>query len=203
MANFDKIAPFFDNYLIQFCYRRAHQQCLDFIKNYIKDNTRILEIGCGTGNFLHRLEKMNKNFEVFGIDESGKMIEIARRKFQNINFQEGLAENLPFVDNYFDFIVIIDAFYYFEDKNKVIAECFRVLKPNGFLFLYTPSIDQFLSKVLVWLSKLSPTESKSKHLCYKDLKLLIRDVGFQIIEKKLSPWPFLVLAKYWMILCKK
>lgn len=203
MANFDKIALFFDNYLIQFSYRRAHQQCLNFIKEYLKENNRILEIGCGTGNFLGRLEKLNKNLELFGLDESEKMIEIAQRKFKDINFKEGEAENLPLVDNYFDFIAIIDAFYYFQDKRKVLSECSRVLKRNGFLFIYTPSIDQFISKFLARLSRWSPTERKSEHLRLDDLKLLAENAGFQVIKKNLSPWPFLPPFKYWLIIFEK
>ncbi len=203
MANFDKIAPFFDNCLIQFFYRLAHRRCLNFIKSYVKNDDKILEIGCGTGNFLGRLKKQNESLKLFGLDESRAMVKIAQKKFADINFKEGGAENLPFTNNYFDSVVIIDAFYYFGDKKEVLLECSRVLKTTGFLFIFTPSIDQFLSKILFWLSKLSSLEKRSEHLYFEDLKLLIERAGFQIIKKKISSWPFLPPCKYWLIICKK
>ena len=203
MAKFDKIAHSFDNFLLQFFYNIAHNQNIKFLREYIKDNSQILDIGCGTGNFLNKLKKINKNIGLFGIDESEKMIKIAQNKFKEINFTTANAKDLPFKDNSFNLTTIIDAFYYFNDKKRVFSECYRILKPNGYLFIHTPSIDQFLLRLVVQMTKLFYLERDSEHLHFKELKLLAENSGFKFIKKDLRNWPFLPIIKYWSIIFKK
>ena len=50
-----------------------------------------LDIGCGTGNYTHQLQKLGVNF--IGIDPSEKMLTEARQKNPNIEWRKGIAEN--------------------------------------------------------------------------------------------------------------
>lgn len=203
MAKFDKIAHYFDSFLIQFFYNKAHNQNIRFLKEYIGDNSQILDIGCGTGNFLNKLKKINKNMKLSGIDESEEMIKIAQNKLKEISITVANAKDLPFKDNSFNLITIIDAFYYFDNKERVFSECYRILKPNGYLFIYTPSINQLLSRLVIGTAKLSYSERDSEHLYFKALKLLAENSGFKLTKKDLRNWPFLPAVKYWSIIFKK
>ncbi|NOY75154.1 MAG: glycosyltransferase [Kiritimatiellaeota bacterium] len=85
------------------------------------EGSRILEIGCGTGELLASLRP---SFGL-GIDYSPKMIEIASSKFPEIEFIAADADDFEY-DGLFDFIIISDTAGYFDD----IAAVFANLKKN-------------------------------------------------------------------------
>jgi ubiquinone/menaquinone biosynthesis C-methylase UbiE len=49
----------------------------------------------------------------------------------NIKFVEGVAENMPLPDGYFDKVVASASFHHFPDQDKALEEMKRVLKPDG------------------------------------------------------------------------
>ena len=108
---------------------------LEFIRDYAKDGDKILDFGCGNGRLLELFS--DKNIEYFGADVSGKLIDIAQRKYyaNNINFQKlSSLENLPYKDNFFNVAYSIAVFHHLPGKNireKTVKELFRVLQPGG------------------------------------------------------------------------
>lgn len=203
MANFDKTAHLFDTILFKLFYKRFHRQCFKFIKKYIEHDFKILDVACGTGNFLNLFIKNKKGVEFFGIDQSDKMLEIGRRSFRNIKLIQAEAEKLPFQNNYFDFVSITDSFCYFKDKKIVLSECSRVLKPTGFLFIYTPSSDHILTQISLYIAKLFRTERGAKNMKLKDIRMLTDSLNFKLIKKKLRRYPFSPLFKCWFLLFQK
>jgi len=203
MVKFDKIAYLFETSLVKSFYKRFHRQCLAFVKEYIKSDFRVLDVACGTGSFLNLLKKTKKGLEFVGIDQSEKMLAIDRKKFQGIKLIQADAERLPFKNSYFDFISMTDSFYYFKDKKRVLCECSRVLKPCGYLLLYTPSVDKLLTRIGAWAIKWFYTEKDTKHLRFKDMKTMAERAGFRIIKKQLKNYPWSPVFKSWMILFQK
>jgi ubiquinone/menaquinone biosynthesis C-methylase UbiE len=66
------------------------------------------------------------------------MIAIAKRRsgrFTNVEFVVAGVEDLPFPDASFDLVWTIHAFHHWEDRNRGIAECLRVLEPGGRLLI--------------------------------------------------------------------
>ncbi len=103
-------------------------------KNKIKVDEKILDLGCGRGDFLNSFSK--KNRLSFGVDASSEY----QRYFPEINVKICDLENelLPFEDEYFDVVFsksVIEHFYYPE---KIFKEVFRVLKPGGKVITLTP-----------------------------------------------------------------
>lgn len=88
---------------------------------------RVLDIGCGTGNHLLQLNK--KGLDVSGIDASPYMISLARERLGNrCSLKTGLAEDLPYEDNEFDFALLINTLEFLDNPIQVLREAGRVTK---------------------------------------------------------------------------
>jgi ubiquinone/menaquinone biosynthesis C-methylase UbiE len=76
--------------------------------------------------------------QVIGLDVSDEMIRRARASstaFDNIMFIVGSAEQIPWEENFFDKILSVESFYYYGDQERALAELFRVMAPQGELYI--------------------------------------------------------------------
>jgi len=104
---------------------------------------KVLDIGCGTGNFSIKLAK--KGAEVVGIDVSEAMLAKARKKAEkknlNIKFYKNDVTSLDFEDNSFDAVFSMAAVEFIDDIKKAFKEMKRVVKPGGKILLGTITKD--------------------------------------------------------------
>ena len=118
----------------------------------LKEKDYFLDIGCGTGWAVRYASRIIKeNGKAFGIDLSPKMIEIAKANSpnnQNVFFFQANSENLPFEDNFFEYIICTNSFHHYLDPLKVLDEVFRVLKKEGEIYILDVTTDGFLAKML-------------------------------------------------------
>ena len=115
------------------------------IKNKTTPNTRsiILDVGCGTG---HHVDKLNQyNLNVIGIDKSSSMIDKAKKNFPNYNFTVGdVLDVYNFTHNKFTHIICLYfTIYYFDDKMKFFNNCFEWLMPGGTLIIHLVDREKF------------------------------------------------------------
>lgn len=103
----------------------------------IKKGDVVIDLGSGAGNdaFIARYET-GETGKVIGIDFTQAMIEKARtnaelRGFNNVEFREGDIEKMPVTSNVADVIVSNCVLNLVPNKDGVIKEIFRVLKPGG------------------------------------------------------------------------
>jgi len=80
----------------------------------IAERTRILDFGCGTGNYADKLQRLTQA-QVYGVEPSDSMKEKATAKNPNITFVKGKHESIPFEDNYFDFVYLTDVIHHIPD----------------------------------------------------------------------------------------
>lgn len=102
-------------------------------KAEIKDG-KILEIGCGWGRLFDIYS--NLGLSIYAIDISKKMVEEAKknRTYQVVEIKEAEIENIPYKENFFDFVscfATFDATY----QDKALSEMMRVLKKKGKILL--------------------------------------------------------------------
>lgn len=106
---------------------------------------KILDIGCGSGVYMLTIAKMGG--KVSGQDISADYVSRASALLRENGFDAdintGDAVKLLFEDNCFDMVFSADFFEHIncEQKNKVIAEAYRVLKPGGILTVKTPNLE--------------------------------------------------------------
>ncbi|MFH1440057.1 MAG: methyltransferase domain-containing protein [Candidatus Woesearchaeota archaeon] len=117
---------------------------INLIKHHlkIKPNTKVLDVGCGPyfGGWDKDAEG-NKvdGLEIVGIDPSKELLKIVDKKVKKAEIGKATkiktvncgAENIPFADDYFDYVISITAVHNFTDIKKGISEMKRVLKPIG------------------------------------------------------------------------
>jgi len=109
----------------------------------LRPGERVLDLSCGTGWATRLVARMvgegPKGFgQVVGVDISDEMIRRARaasRDFENVMYVWGSAQQIPWEENFFDKALSVEAFYYYPDQERTLAELFRVLAPRGRFFL--------------------------------------------------------------------
>jgi ubiquinone/menaquinone biosynthesis C-methylase UbiE len=97
--------------------------------------SEILDLGCGTGRYSNGLADYFQA-SVVGIDPSEKMLAEAQRKASaRVRYERASAESLPLRDAAVDMVFISMAFHHFEHPDRAAAECRRVLRSNGRVYL--------------------------------------------------------------------
>jgi ubiquinone/menaquinone biosynthesis C-methylase UbiE len=98
---------------------------------------RILDVGCGMGDFLRLLAGLVAPGDATGIDLSETMILEARRRVNedvpNISFDVADALDLPFEPRSFDRITATQVLLHIPDWSRALSEMWRVLAPSGSL----------------------------------------------------------------------
>lgn len=95
----------------------------------------VLDVGCGAGNMAHHLALYGR---VVGVDPNPKPLEIARQR--RLNVYESSADSLPFADGMFGLVALLDTVEHVVNEQGVFAECYRVLKPGGYLIVTVPAL---------------------------------------------------------------
>ena len=111
---------------------------IKYIEKYLKPETKILEIGAGTGRYS--LYYANKGYDVTAIEYVQHNVDILKSKIKdnmNIVAEQGDAVDLSgFENNTFDVTLVLGPLYHlYEDKdiNKAIEEAIRVTKKDGII----------------------------------------------------------------------
>lgn len=114
-------------------------------KQYLQNaaGKRIVELGCGDGTGIKYLKEScgMRNFDYTGFDVSPTAIEQANHIFPYGVFDLfDCTKGLPFRTDRVDFIISFGVLHHIHpEAESVIAECLRVLKPNGLLLLREPT----------------------------------------------------------------
>ncbi|MFH0739609.1 MAG: class I SAM-dependent methyltransferase [bacterium] len=204
---YDNFAKYYDGWFLSPFVKSLHKQAIKFVAPYIKNNSSVLDVGCGTGAFLKQLAKRNKNLnlKVFGIDASSGMIKRAlKKKIPQANFQTAPAEDIPFPNDNFDLIACVDSFYYF-NQPEFLANCHNCLKQDGYFFLNTLSIDhrKILTYPLVWFAKLFRIGQNTKHLKFQEIETMAIKKGFKVIKAEAKSFPISGFFKNWLIIFQR
>ncbi|MCL4415352.1 MAG: class I SAM-dependent methyltransferase [Actinobacteria bacterium] len=100
----------------------------------IQDGQQILDAGCGTGTLGFEISSLYPNTKVYGIDLLDDHLKVAYRQqgnFPAVFFTKQDYLNLAFRDSSFDRIFFCESLIHAQDKDKLLLEASRVLKPRG------------------------------------------------------------------------
>jgi len=153
---------------------------LKFIKDYIdiKQETKILEIGCGGDGIINYIDKGEK----YALDP---LMDYFRSNFElpkEIRWLKGVGEDIPFKNDYFDIIIIANTLDHTNNPERVLNEIKRVLKKQGFLLLTADCHQPFL-KNYRRLKELFNIGDKLHPYSFsvKDVMNLIKKAGIDVL----------------------
>ena len=115
---------------------------LDAVSGFASPPAKILEIGCGTGNVSGFLS--NHGYNVVGCEYYMEALEMAWPGFDKV---QGSANDLPFADNSFNAVCLLDVIEHFDNETHLVQEARRVLKPDGFIIITVPAREELWSYI--------------------------------------------------------
>lgn len=114
--------------------RKHFWRGLEFISDFVKDEDKILDYGCGNGRLMELFK--DKKIEYLGVDVSEKLLFFARKKYSEKNFLKinPKKTKTSFKENQFNVIYSIAVFHHFPSekyRKEIAEEFFRITKSNG------------------------------------------------------------------------
>jgi ubiquinone/menaquinone biosynthesis C-methylase UbiE len=184
MAEFDHWSRSYDqSFLQRFLFRPSHDL---LIRHLHGSPGRVLDIGCGTGQFGARLLREHPQAQVVGFDLSSLMLDKAAARVAGLDGRfflvRGNGEHLPFESDTFDAVTCSHSFHHYPDQAAAVAEMFRVLRPDGKLLIIDGDRDRFwgwmiYDVIVTWV------EGQVHHCSAERLRGLYRTAGFQEVTQ--------------------
>jgi len=152
----------------------------------LEENKNFLDIACGTGFLLKVAQE--KGLKTFGIDISEEAIKVAKKNSPVSDLRVASAENLPFENNFFDYISCLGSIEHFSDINKGLKEMLRVGKNSAEYILVVPNKNYFAW----WFTKNKGTHQREIGEELKSLngwKNVFELAGFKILNIYQDKYP--------------
>ena len=144
--HFNIVAPIYDRVIRVYDHKRMCR-LLD-----LPASVRLLDAGGGTGRVSHRLHALADQVIICDMSEA-MLCQAARRKC--LNPVRARVEKLPFADETFDRVLVVDALHHFYNQQQALADLVRVLKPGGRLVIEEPDKTRPIVKLVVLMEKLA------------------------------------------------
>ncbi|MEA3336348.1 MAG: class I SAM-dependent methyltransferase [Chloroflexota bacterium] len=157
---------------------------LNYLDRYVGpgQDKRILDVGCGAGNMAHHLAHYGR---VTGLDLNPKPLKVAQER--GLEVRQGSADDLPFDDNSFDLITLLDTVEHVPNEHGVFSECYRVLKPGGKLLVTVPA--------LMWLwSQNDVINAHQRRYTQSELNKKLEHHGFKVLRSSYNNFFLFPLA---------
>lgn len=163
---------------------------LNQIRDWIKPNTRVLDLGCGDGTLMQHLQE-NYNIVGYGLEiDHKKIVQCIEKKVNVIqaDLNKGLGQY--FADNSFDYVIMSQTLQATERPDQLLLEMLRVGKEAIVTF---PNHGHWKNRISLALSGKMPVtrtlpyqwyDTPNTHLCtLRDFEILCKNKDIQIIKR--------------------
>jgi ubiquinone/menaquinone biosynthesis C-methylase UbiE len=150
------------------------------ILDTLNPQSRVLDVGCGNGDFLHQLQKLC-SCRVSGVDISENAASRAREQY-GLEVFTGDILSAPLEDNTFDLVTARSCIEHIPDPATALKKAYALCKPSGRLFIKTPNSESFAAKFFKdkWYHLDCP-----RHLYIfspSTIKALLERCGFEVVK---------------------
>jgi SAM-dependent methyltransferase len=163
---------------------------LGYTRKYLPPDSRILEGGCGLGQYVYCLHV--NGYDAYGIDYAQKTVGQINEAIPELKVLVGDVRALPFEEGFFDgywSLGIIEHFY--EGFDVIALEMRRVIKSGGYLFLTFPYLSNLRKKKIdknkyeLWRSSPELVANFYQFALSGDsVCKVFLDLGFELISRK-------------------
>lgn len=158
----------------------------------LRPGARVLEIGCGAGQFIRGIKHDRPDLNCHGADISASAIALAQSTFDGVTYTVSSENGLPYETETFDAVVIFDVLEHVAHPKAFLAEVYRVINPGGLIYAFVPCEGDSLSlwHVLdrLYLKK-DLTKLYAGHVQYfsrSSLRTIFQEAGFSITKLRYS-----------------
>ncbi len=168
-------------------------------------HARVLDVGCNRGSVEFLFQELHSDQApctfIEGVDVSTDAIQQAQRlELPNCHFQLYDGLHLPYPSESFDLIIMVEVIEHVAQKEELLRELYRVLRPGGHLFLTTPNPESFALRfeLFLWtnLRRLfrRPVPEKDAFMSHDALQETLARLNFQSVgQQKMYDWPRLYI----------
>lgn len=163
-------------------------QMLERVEADLPSGGTAVDVGCGTGTFALALAARRADAQVVGVDGDAEILRLARAKpgAGAVEWQEGLAQELPLPDDSADVVTISLVLHHLlpEDKRAALAEMKRILKPGGHLHVadWGRPADPLMSALFFVVQAIDGFDRTADHRAGR-LPAFIAEAGFAPVER--------------------
>jgi ubiquinone/menaquinone biosynthesis C-methylase UbiE len=158
----------------------------DYVHQYLPNGGRILDIGCGTGNFLSQF-KNDKRYDIEGVEFSSFAAKEAREKGVKVHLGDILALNIT--SQSYDCVSLIYVLEHFPRPLDLLIEIHRLLKTGGYCFIAVPNFNYLrlvytglVSYVFFRKKTHLFAEEHLQNFTPKTLSVMIKKAGYSIVK---------------------
>lgn len=156
-------------------------------------NSRILDVGCGTGNRGKFLKRQGN--ECFGITISGREAEIAQKELDGVIVTDvEITTSLPFDEDFFDTIIFADVLEHLRNPEHILTLVKQYLKPGGKIIASIPNVANFVVRMNLLRGRFDYEQTgilDNTHIRFYTLKTarsLLTSAGYEILDTKFTNW---------------
>ena len=153
-----------------------------------REQLEILDVGCGTGSILKKLEKHS---HAIGVDISEEAVKFCKLRGCKNVYKINQKEGLFFKDSTFNLITALDILEHIDDDCAALAEYYRIIRKGGVLLVTVPAYD------FLWGPHDEVNDHKRRYIA-KELKNKVEEAGFTVKEMTYFDtflFPFFVLVR--------
>jgi len=147
--------------------RWVYEAELRAVKDMIPTGGHGVEVGVGTGRFAEPLGIK------IGVEPSKRMREIAQKR--GLKVLDGVAEEVPFDDSQFDFVLMVTTICFVDDINRALLETHRILSHGGFLIIGFVDRNSMVGQAYL--------NRKEENVFYKDATFFSVDELVEIMDQ--------------------
>jgi 2-polyprenyl-3-methyl-5-hydroxy-6-metoxy-1,4-benzoquinol methylase len=166
----------------------------------------VLEVGCGRGDFARLLGDKYPASKIIATDFSSAAIETARYKSANplnVRFQVADAQDLPFDDGSFDYVISCECLEHVESPSAMTSNIARCLKAGGGFVITTENY--FNGMILAWINSWiggkpfnsgSGVQPRENFFVFWKVRKLIENAGLRITHMESNHFVWLLLPRF-------
>lgn len=142
----------------------------------IMSRSKVLDVGCGKGLLLKRLQEKNPSLNLNGVEPSRNAQKFFKSAYPEVNCYEGLLETSPFLRENFDLIVANGVLEHVPDPVGFLELIGEILDERGYLYIGVPNFHNNPADIF--------TYDHLSHFTPDTISTVFRLAGFQIISSK-------------------